>query len=54
MEDSFFFFFFFFSSSLREVTLNRELFSRLQPEFYNKISVLSPYFFTCKVVAVII
>jgi len=55
MEDSFFFFFFFFfSSSLREVTLNRELFSRLQPEFYNKISVRSPYFFTCKVVAVII
>lgn len=41
-------------SSLQEVTLNRELFSRLQLEFYNKISVRSPYFFTCKVVAVII
>lgn len=41
-------------SSLQEVTLNRELFSRLQLEFYNKISVRSPYFFTCQVVAVII
>lgn len=41
-------------SSLQEVTLNRELFSRLQLEFYNKISVRSPYFFSCKVVAVII
>lgn len=49
-------FFFYFPSPffLQEVTLNRELFSRLQPEFYNKISVPSPYFFTCKVVAVII
>jgi len=49
MEECFFFFFSLFfpfsPSSLREVTLNRELFSRLQPEFYNKISVRSPYFF---------
>lgn len=45
--------FLFFQPLLQEVTLNRDL-SRLQPEFYNKISVRSPYFFTCKVVAVII
>lgn len=58
LEDSLSSFSFFFlapsPSSLQEVTLNRELFSRLQLEFYNKISVRSPYFFTCQVVAVII